>query len=60
MARKVPFNVTLHNLLIARDKSIEPNLTEGPRDRIVTWAMLARTVPSSCDEYEILRGFPNA
>jgi len=60
MAKMIPYNVTLHNLLIARDRAVEPNLTEGPLDRIVTWKQLKRTVPSSCEEYEVLRGFPSA
>lgn len=60
MAKMIPYNVTLHNLLIARDKMVEPNLTEGPRDRVITWKQLKRTVPSFCEEYEVLRGFPSA
>lgn len=58
MAKRTPYNVTLHNMLIKLDKMVEPNLTEGPCDRPVTWKQLKRTVPSFCEEYEMLRGFP--
>lgn len=52
-------DVGLHNSLIKRDKMIEPNLTQGPLDRKVSWAMLKRTVPSFEDEYLLIRGFPD-
>jgi len=51
--------IELHNTLIKRDKTIEPNLTEGPLDRVVTWAFIKRTILSFEDEYLILRGFPD-
>ena len=51
--------IELHNALIKQDKMIEPNLTQGPLDRKVSWAMLRRTIPSFEGEYLILRGFPD-
>lgn len=53
------YDIELHNALIKRDKMIEPNLTQGPLDRIVSWAMVKRTIRSFDDEYLILRGFPD-
>ncbi len=55
-----PYNVALHNALIKRDKWLEPNLTQGPKDRVVTWAFVKRTILSFDDEYLKLRGFPDA
>lgn len=52
-------DVAMRSALIRRDKEIEPNLTQGPPDRKVTWALVKRTVPSFDDEYSILRGFPD-
>ncbi len=52
-------NIKLHNALIKMDKVIEPNLTEGPLDRTVSWAMLRRTIPCSDDAHSMLRGFPD-
>lgn len=52
--------VELYLALLKRDEYVEPNLTEGPPDRIVSWAMIRRTVPCSFEVYEAIRGFPDA
>ena len=53
------YNIALHNALIKRDKEIEPNLTQGPLERKVSWAMLKRTIPCFDEAYATLRGFPD-
>jgi hypothetical protein len=53
------YDIALHNALLKRDEWLEPNLTDGPQDRKVTWAFLKRTIPSFDDEYLVLRGFPD-
>ncbi len=61
MAKRINTNdLALHNALIKRDNYVEPNLTQGPLDRKVSWAMLKRTIPCFDDAYLLLRGFPDA
>ena len=59
MAKMIKLNVLVHNLLIKRDKMVEPNLTHGPLDRKVSWAMIKRTILCHDDEHLKLRGFPD-
>lgn len=54
-----PREVAIHNALIKLDKIIEPNLTHGPGDRTVSWAMLKRTIPCSSDFFAAIRCFPD-
>lgn len=53
-------DIALHNALIKRDRLVEKNLTHGPANRTVTWAMIKRTIPCQDEVSRTLRGFPDA
>lgn len=44
--------------LYTMDDTVEQNLWHGPRDQKVTWEFIMRTIKTSTEAHEKLRGFP--
>jgi hypothetical protein len=60
MPRKLNAQETiLHNELVYMDQVIEPNLQDGPANRVIPWSFINRTIYSFSEEHHKLRGFPD-